>query len=226
MFVFLPGLGADHRLFKFQSVAFPGSTAIDWIEPLPNERLEDYAVRLAESFPRPEGEIIVCGLSLGGMMAPYVARHLKACGCVLLCSVRGPSEFPRRYYLGWLLCRICPPLLWAAMFIWKTTAGFFSRFVKHETIREVMLQFAGTKTARVARMTKMMLDWAYRKHDEKTDKADHPEPEIRTIHVHGTSDSLLPIGPTHPDIIIERGGHLLCLSRPEQINEILREFAE
>jgi hypothetical protein len=47
--VFLPGVGADHRLFKYQMAAFRNSYAVDWIDPLPHESLEQYAVRLAET---------------------------------------------------------------------------------------------------------------------------------------------------------------------------------
>jgi len=47
--VFLPGMGADHRLFKYQTATFPNCYAADWIDSLPNESLEQYAVRLAET---------------------------------------------------------------------------------------------------------------------------------------------------------------------------------
>ncbi len=113
--VFLPGLGADHRLFQFQTAAFPNSLAVDWIDVLPKETLEEYAVRLAASIrgeldQRPPSSIVVCGLSLGGMIAPYVAEHLDAKGCILLCSIRRPEEFPRRYYADWWLMRSCVAL--------------------------------------------------------------------------------------------------------------------
>jgi pimeloyl-ACP methyl ester carboxylesterase len=72
--VFLTGLGADHRLFKHQTAAFPDSVALDWIEPNPGEVLEDYAVRLADTLLELQKPIIVCGLSLGGMIVIHRVR--------------------------------------------------------------------------------------------------------------------------------------------------------
>ena len=84
-FVFLPGLGEDHRSFNHQMAAFPNSYAADWIDPLPDEPLEQYAVRFAASIrtelnKRTPSSVIVCGHSLGGMIAPYIARELGASG--------------------------------------------------------------------------------------------------------------------------------------------------
>ncbi|MCL2744614.1 MAG: alpha/beta hydrolase [Planctomycetaceae bacterium] len=68
--VFLPGIGANHRLFKNQTAVFPNSYAADWIDTLPDEMLEQYAVRLADNIRTeleklPPAPIIVCGVSLG-----------------------------------------------------------------------------------------------------------------------------------------------------------------
>ncbi|MDR2114868.1 MAG: alpha/beta hydrolase, partial [Planctomycetaceae bacterium] len=91
--VFIPGLGADHRLFKYQTEYFPNSIAIDWIDPVSNETLEEYAVRMATMIrlklpvETKNHDVVVCGLSLGGMIAPYIAHNLNAAGYILLCSI-------------------------------------------------------------------------------------------------------------------------------------------
>ncbi|MBR5160025.1 MAG: alpha/beta hydrolase, partial [Thermoguttaceae bacterium] len=69
-FIFIPGLGVDSRIFEKQLAVLPDSVAIDWIEPLPGERLEEYAKRLAQTVT-PSSRCIVVGLSFGGMLAPY-----------------------------------------------------------------------------------------------------------------------------------------------------------
>jgi hypothetical protein len=46
-FIFIPGIGADHRLFKYQTEAFPNSFVAEWIDPLSSESSEQYAVRFA-----------------------------------------------------------------------------------------------------------------------------------------------------------------------------------
>ena len=228
MLIFLPGLGADHRLFKHQTAAFSDSLAADWIDPLPDERLEQYAVRLAESIraeldTRPLAPVVVCGLSLGGMIAPYVARHLDAAGCVLLCSIRGPKEFPRRYYFDWWLLRHCFPLRLARLFMLQLGArclllfpGLLQKIVSPKIVR----QFAETPTRRLAGLASMMFDWAYRRREEP----EKPPFAGPTGQIHGTRDLLLPIRLTHPDIRIPSGGHLLALSHPEEVNEFIEQF--
>ncbi len=230
--VFLPGLGADHRLFKHQTAAFPEAYAADWIDPLPCESLEQYAVRFAASIRaeldrRPPAPVVVCGLSLGGMIAPYVARELGAVGTVLLCTIRGPEEFPRRYYPDWLLMRLCPPLRPFRLFLAQCGARLlllcpclFRRVISPKVIR----QFAETPTRRLAGLSRMMFDWAYR--SRAAEAAEVSGPVLPSVHVHGTRDPLLPIGLTSPDIRIEGGRHLLAISHPGEVNEIIRRFVE
>lgn len=221
--IFLPGLGDDHRLFKHQTAAFEHSIAWDWIEPQPGETLGNYAVRIADHYSdcvagKPD-RLVVCGLSLGGMVAPYVVRHLGAAGCVRLCTVRNRKEFPRRYYPAWLLVRMCPAALWIFMFSVRFFCTFlllfsplWKCFADPDTLRAVVQ----SKLVTQVRLTRMMLDWAF------SDSRDENEPEnFLSIQVHGTRDLLIPIRCTRPDIQIEHGGHLLTLTHPEEINRIV-----
>ena len=231
-FVFLPGIGADHRLFKHQTAAFPNSYAADWIDPLSGESLEQYAVRFAEAIrkelgARPPAPVIVCGLSLGGMIAPYVAQELGAVGYVLLCSIRRPSEFPRRYYFDWYFMRHCPPLRLVRVFIIQRIAKLFLLFpfllrwiIPLEEIK-VLRQMNKMPARRFAGLARMMFDWAYR-HQDGTEL---PLFSVPTLHIHGTRDPLLPIRLTNPDVRIEGGGHTLSVTHADQINEMLEQFA-
>ena len=230
--VFLPGLGADHRLFKYQTAAFPNSYAADWIDPLPNESLEQYAVRFAGAVRaklevRPTAPVVVCGLSLGGMAAPYVARELGASGCVLLASIRKPEEFPRWYYVYWLVARLCPLLLHTWLFIARLFIRFFLCFpwlVRCSVEPKIIRSFAETPLFRLAGLARMMFDWAYRRRLPEEKEAiifDKP-----TLHIHGTDDWLLPIRRTNPDIYIKGGGHLLAITHSEEINEMITRFVD
>ena len=230
--VFLPGVGANHRLFRYQTATFPNSYAVDWIDPLPGEALEQYAVRLAEAIrselgKRPTAPIIVCGLSLGGMMAPYVARQLDAGGCVLLCSIRNSKEFPRLAYLDWLLMRHCFPLRVVRVFFLQHFArlcllfpGLLRRIVSLEEI-DTIRQMTEMPPRRFAGLARMMFDWAYRRREETESSPVFSGP---TLQIHGTGDPLLPIRLTNPDIRIPGGGHTLSVTHPAQINEIIERF--
>ncbi|MDR0609286.1 MAG: alpha/beta hydrolase [Planctomycetaceae bacterium] len=231
MIVFVPGLGADHRLFGYQTEFFSNSIAVDWIDPDPKETLEDYAVRMATMIRSKlpagveNGQVVVCGLSLGGMIAPYIARNLGAAGYILLCSIRHPSQFPKRYYFDWLIIR--PSILFrvarVALFQYfirlllcvPRLTGFFVTI-------NALEQIVCMPTRKFAELSRMMFDWAYRR--RQPDEFNNKYSEMPSIQVHGNRDWLLPIKLTNPDIIIEGGGHLLSLTHPNQINEIIQNF--
>jgi pimeloyl-ACP methyl ester carboxylesterase len=232
--VFVPGIGADHRLFRYQTEFFFGSLAIDWIDPLSGESLEQYSVRLA-NYIRGQlplgvesGSVVVCGLSLGGMVAPYVAGELGAAGYILLCSIRHPSQFPRRYYLDWLFMRNCVFCRVVRANLIKFSAKLFSRFPRFLNFiisPNVIEQFIKTPTKRFAGLSRMMFDWAYkRRSNDELRNNNSKFDNIPSIHIHGNRDLLLPIKLTNPDIIIDGGGHILSLTHPDKINEIIQNF--
>jgi pimeloyl-ACP methyl ester carboxylesterase len=231
--VFVPGLGADHRLFKYQSEYFWGSVAVDWIDPVSNETLEEYAVRMAAMIRTrlPVGtasrDIVICGLSLGGMIAPYIAHNLDAAGYILLCSIRNPAQFPKRYYLDWLIARhsvtfrivrISFIRLFVRLFL--VFRGLIRRFVIDDALDQIICMPA----RRFAELSRMMFDWAYRKRNQND--LNNNNTNMQLIQIHGNRDPLLPIKLTNPDIIIEGGGHLLALTHPKQVNEIIKNFIE
>lgn len=230
--IFLPGLGIDQRLFKYQLPAFPGSVVLNWIRPDRGESLEHYARRWADSLPpdfslqKPDEPVLVCGLSLGGMVAPYFAEYLKAAGFVRLCTVRGYEEFPLKYYPGWLLLKMCPPLGWMVFFAAQWFARFlllfsslWSRFLDPDVLRAYWEMDTGT----LVRLNRMMLDWAYRPRSTQEKPVAEGFP---TFQIHGTRDPLLPIRRTRPDVIVPGGRHLLTLTHPDRINSLLREFVD
>ncbi|HEY0434517.1 MAG TPA: hypothetical protein VGC95_11625, partial [Chitinophagaceae bacterium] len=74
---FISGLGADRR--AFYRIQMPSSIQIvhlDWIDPLPKESLNDYALRFSKLIDRHE-EFILVGLSFGGMLAVELGKFLQ-----------------------------------------------------------------------------------------------------------------------------------------------------
>lgn len=230
--VFLPGIGADHRMYKFQTKAFPNSYAVDWIDPQPKETLEQYAVRLAKHLRTefeecPPAPIVVCGLSLGGMVAPYVARELDASGCILFSTVRKPKEFPRYGYPDWLLMRLCPPLRLVRYYCVRLFIKLFLCFPWDEKRIASLVIIKGivqTPPVRFTELARMMFDWAFRRRlPEESNEIIFDRP---VLHIHGTNDWLLPMRLTTPDIRIRGAGHTPVLSHPEMINEMIEQFCE
>ena len=94
--ILLPGFGCDGRVFDRQRKAFgdrletPG-----YIAPKPGESIRHYAQRWAEELSRPDDDtpIALGGLSLGGVVALEMARHLRPTPrCVLLIASTTRSD--------------------------------------------------------------------------------------------------------------------------------------
>jgi pimeloyl-ACP methyl ester carboxylesterase len=81
---FISGLGADMRIFE--KIQFSDSFKlifIDWIVPIKNEPIRDYATRLSHSINTAEPFVII-GLSFGGMIATELSTIVVPQKTILL----------------------------------------------------------------------------------------------------------------------------------------------
>jgi hypothetical protein len=220
--ILLPGLAADFRIFKHQLTTFSESIVVDWIDPKLHETLEEYAFRLTRSMAQVHGQVI-CGISFGGILAPYVAKHLHSSSCILFSTIRSPKEFPKWFFPIWILDKKLPFLLWIAILFAKVMAKFllcFSFFWKRIVDPDLIRQIADSHTINTTRFFRMLLVWAYASKDKNTQE-EFPFP---IVHVHGSHDFVLPYFLTKPDVLIRYGGHVLVMSHPLQSNEIIKKM--
>ena len=221
---FLPGLACDERIFARQLAFFPEADVL-LFHPEKNETLSACAARIAEKVlaeTENDAPCAVIGLSLGGMLAPFVAAKIGAKKCILISSVRGKNEFPRRWMPFHFLMKFCPPLAFLIVLAMKGSARLF-RPILHRCLgfakREALTQFLDCTPKNFFRSAKMMFAWAF-----ESSSPDRPFPD--TFHIHGDKDSLIPPGCVRPDRVIPRAGHLLLLTHAEELNEILAEVLE
>jgi pimeloyl-ACP methyl ester carboxylesterase len=209
----LPGLGADQRLFGPQRQSFPGLEVPAWIEPRPKEPLGDYAERWAAQL-QPSRPFLLGGVSLGGMVAWELARHLKPEALVLIATCRTPRSISP-------LCRMCGVLggVIPVTLIEQTkrlaplTAG---RLAGGRQYADVCLQMYRDSDPRFMR-------WAAR--------AVHrwqPSPSVAcpVFQVHGEKDRIIPVSRVAPDLVVPGGGHLINLTHAEVVNRFIAEAAE
>ncbi len=95
---FLSGLGADKTVFQFLDLRPYETVFINWIPPIKNEPLRDYALRLKDSFI-PDDAILV-GLSFGGMLATEIAKEYPLIKTFLISSSKTKFELPAYYRTG------------------------------------------------------------------------------------------------------------------------------
>ena len=205
--ILLPGMAADERLFAPQRAAFPRLLVPAWIEPLPQEPLRSYAGRLARRID-PGRPCVVGGASFGGIVALELAAHLQARACVLIASVRSPGEFPWRYRL-----------LRPAAALGPAGLGRLAGLVAGASAASLP-PAATQRLRRLTRPEAAFLRWA--SWAALSWRPSRGARQVRVYQIHGAADRTFPVRYTRPDVVVARGGHLLPLTHPRAVNELLR----
>ncbi|MEQ8685800.1 MAG: alpha/beta hydrolase [Imperialibacter sp.] len=200
----LSGLGADKRVFQF--VDFSGFKVkhINWIEPLGNEAIEDYARRLLRQINT--SSPILIGVSFGGMMAIEIGKLIDTEKIILVSSAKTKFDVPFYFRLvGQLnINNLVPTKLFKK--VNALTYWFFGARTKREKklLREIILDTDDN-----------FLRWAI-------DKIVNWRNEIYlkgVSHIHGDMDRILPIKTAN--FTISGGGHLIIVSKGDEIGQII-----
>lgn len=204
---FISGLGADKRVFK--RLKFEGYQAIhlNWLAPNKQEKLADYARRLAEEID--DLEPILIGLSFGGIVALEIAKQISAKQVILVSSAKHTQEVPWYFrLLSWFPLHILIPfksLLWAVY--WLINWLFSLETPAERKLLKAILKDTDAKFLRWA-----INQVVYWRNEIIPDNI---------YHIHGRSDRIFPITFVEPDEIIEKGGHLMIMNRADEISQII-----
>jgi pimeloyl-ACP methyl ester carboxylesterase len=206
---FISGLGADKRAFSFLDLSFCEPVFIEWINPLKNESLQGYALRLKEQIKEP-GSIVV-GVSFGGMLASEIAKTDPDAKVIIISSNKIKKEFPKILLTG----KYFPIYKWLPSVVLKKGAIIRSIFFspKGEKQKKVFQQILNdTDTNFTKWAVYSILHWQ----NEVIPK--------NVIHIHGTSDKLLPYRLVKADYTIKNGTHLMIMNQPKEISELLKKL--
>jgi pimeloyl-ACP methyl ester carboxylesterase len=205
---FLSGLAADKRVFKnIQIPPHCKPVYLDWIPPEKNESLSSYSLRMAEKIDKSEPFSLI-GLSFGGMVAIEIAKKLKPVYTILISSIPTSRHLPGYYKIASALRlhKVIPISL-------LRSAAILKRFLTTETLEEKNMLRSMIKASDPA-----FIRWALEA-ILKWNSTDTPE---NILQLHGDHDPILPKRFTKPTHIIQNAGHLMVLSRAEEINSILQ----
>jgi len=210
--ILFPGLGADRRILAPQLAAFPQLIVPEWIKPDPCESLPHYAQRFAHQID-PGCPCYVGGASFGGIIALEAARHLQTRACFLIGCVRDPQELPLRIRALRKLKHWLPkfPFEFVAPLVGVTVRLTGDRM--RPLTRRVMKIIADADATYIHWACGAFLNW----------DPTQPPPTFPVYHIHGRRDGVLPARRTHPDALIPTGGHILSLTRPNEVNHFLTE---
>jgi pimeloyl-ACP methyl ester carboxylesterase len=206
---FISGLGADKRAFSFLDLSFCEPVFIDWIQPLKNESLPAYALRLKEQIK--DDNPIIVGVSFGGMLATEMAKSDPSIKAILISSNKQKKEFPRIFLVG----KYIPLYKWMPSALLKKATIFRKLFFgpKDENQKMIFHQIINDTDTRFTKWAVYsILHW---------ENAVVPE---NITHIHGTSDKLLPYRLVKADYTIDKGTHLMIMNHPEEISVLLKKL--
>ncbi|WP_044211083.1 hypothetical protein [Flammeovirga sp. OC4] len=199
----ISGLGADHRVYESLNVKYE-KVDLKWIEPLKNESIKDYSLRLASGIDTNEDYIII-GVSFGGIVAVEISKVLTPKLTVLISTIEQSSELPWHY-------KLFRKVKWVEML----PASFFN------IPYPIASLLFGTRNQLLKQILKdsdhQFTKWAicsllkWRNHTTINN----------SLKINGTSDLILVS--KQSDFYIENGHHFMIVDQAEQITEIINTY--
>jgi pimeloyl-ACP methyl ester carboxylesterase len=201
------GLGADKIVFQNMDFSNYNVTFVEWIVPIQNESIEQYAKRLTRQIVHKQP--ILIGLSFGGIMAVEVSKVIAVKKIILIASAKKRSEIPWYYKIAgkFRLYKIMPV-------VFMKRANFFSFWVfgiESENEQKILTKILKETDANFLRWAIMQI----------TTWRNQIEPR-NCIHIHGASDCILPIRFVKSCVRVEQGGHFMTLNKADLLTQIVR----
>jgi len=205
----ISGLGADEGVFKNLDLSFAKPVFIKWIQPLRDESLSSYSIRLQQKFIHDSNPVIL-GLSLGGMIATEISKANPLAKTIIVSSAKTVNEIP--FY--WKIFQYAP----------------LYKILPHWSIKKSVIihyYFLGASSG----STKKYVDEALEKADTNFYRwavgaiiswRNKTVPQNIT-HIHGLNDRILPSKFVKADITINNGGHLMIMERANEISALIKQ---
>ncbi len=200
------GLGVDERAFCELTLDFE-LTPLNWIAAKPNETMQDYAQRFAESIDTSEPFAII-GISFGGMMAIELSKILDPHKIVLISSATSKKDIPLIYRL------------FGRAGLFNITPNLFMKptpFLAH--------WFFGVWQPRHQKILKEIitdtdhdfLRWA----SNQIARWDNRHIPRNMLRLHGSADRLLGYPKTERVTVIPKAGHCMVMTSAKELSDIL-----
>ena len=205
---FLPGLGADKRLFEFIELEGIEKVCIKFPKPDLSESISDYSRRLIHQIKHKDP--ILCGVSMGGILACEIAKIISVEKVILISSIKSVLEKPRRFnVIKWLPFTDLLPIE-----TFKNKARLMNQISlgsqKGNDLFYDMLEDTDSD----------LLKWGIK----QVGLWDNKDEVKNLIHIHGDRDEIFPIAKVKADFVIKGGSHFMIVDRAEEINGLLENI--
>lgn len=207
----IPGLAASSQIFEYLKLPEDRFEVhfLEWLLPTSvNERLEDYAKRMAELVT--EKDPILIGVSFGGIVVQEMSKFLSIKQIILISSIKSNKELPNRLKLikTTQLYKLFPSKSVSNIEAYSMYA--FGDFAKKRV--ELYKKYLSVRDD-------TYLDWAVKNVlNWKQEKALE-----NIIHIQGTEDHVFPIKHIKNCIPVEKGTHAMIIFKAKSIHNIICE---
>ena len=205
---FMPGMAASPKIFE--NIKLPENQfkihILEWIIPFDAESLSDYALRLSKHIKH--SNIVLLGVSFGGVLVQEISKHIKVRKLIIVSSVKSKHELPKRMLIAKATKAyvLVPTKLASRIEIFEKYA-FGKNLAKRVDLYKKYLSVNNSKYLSWA--IKQMVCW------EQTDVI------ADIIHIHGDKDPVFPIKHIKNCIVIKNGTHIAIINKYKWFNENL-----
>ena len=199
----------------FEMIKFPKDIyevhLLKWIEPILNESIESYAIRLSKDIIHHKPVLI--GVSFGGLIVQEISKLLDVDKLIIISSVKSNTELP-------LYMKSAKFLKLYNYFPLKLFDEIFniSKFLKINKIYkkiDLVDKYLSVRDENYLKWAiREILNWKQKKQLEGV------------IHLHGDKDITFPISLIKNCITIEGGTHALILTKHRWLNKNLTQIIE
>ena len=210
----IPGMATDCRVFKYFEfdTSLVSPKEIRWDDWTGLEGLNDYAGVLAGQIDTTRSFALL-GVSMGGMLAMEIGRLVNPGAIILISSARSPCEIPGRYKVG----RMLPVYKWLNDSILNrvTAIKYTLRDIRSEEDKVLYQQMVKETGAEFFKwQMNAVVNW----------KMDCVDPDIPKLHIHGSSDNILPVRKIQADYIIQKGTHKMVINYSRQLSSMINDY--
>ena len=211
MIYLIPGLGADERVFQGLRLPQPFKI-LKWVPPGNNEKLSSYCQKLILQIDTQQ-EIILIGVSFGGIVAQEIASLLHVKIVILVSGVQDPEEITKSLRIaGFLRLHHLIPFQYSFHFSKLNNWLFTPRTGKEKKLLTEILK--ETPPAFVIWALQKVLEW-------------RPVPSKRNklYRIHGGRDKIFPVRmQKNIDKEIPEGGHFMIVTDAELIQNYIKKL--
>ena len=209
---FMPGLAASPLIFG--NIHLPEHLYeciyLEWLLPVDNEPLADYAKRIAQNIKHDNP--ILIGVSFGGVIVQELSRVINARKVIIISSVRCNAEFPRRMRFAKMThaYRFFPTGIMTRV-DWLAKVAVGNNVISRRlNLYEKFLSVRDKK----------YLDWALK----SIILWDRAVPDENVVHIHGDADEVFPPKYLKNFIPVKGGKHIMIINKYKWLNENLPQL--